>query len=110
MTALELISGAKNQRDVDLIDRLIEAYETIPVDEAIGRRAYELLKLYTKSHGLRTFDSLIAATAIEKQRTLVTKNRTSGLRARHQQMCIAQTLKAPPPATLTKRSPSFPSA
>jgi predicted nucleic acid-binding protein len=75
MTALELISGAKTQREVDLIDRLIEAYETIPVDEAIGRRAYELLKLYAKSHGLRTFDSLIAATAIEKQRTLVTKNR-----------------------------------
>ena len=75
MTALELISGAKNQREVDLIDRLIEAYEAIPVDEAIGRRAYELLKTYAKSHGLRTFDSLIAATAIEKQRTLVTKNR-----------------------------------
>lgn len=75
MTALELISGAKNQREVDLIDRLIEAYETIPVDEAIGRRAYELLKLHAKSHGLRTFDSLIAATAIEKQRTLVTRNR-----------------------------------
>lgn len=75
MTALELISGAKNQREVDLIGPLIDAYETIPVDEAIGKRAYELLKLYAKSHGLRTFDSLIAATAIEKQRTLVTKNR-----------------------------------
>ncbi len=75
MTALELISGAKNQREVDHIDRLIEAYETVPVDEFIGRRAYELLKLYAKSHGLRSFDSLIAATAIEKQRTLVTKNR-----------------------------------
>jgi predicted nucleic acid-binding protein len=75
MTALELISGAKNQREVDLIDRLIEAYEMIPVDEAIGRRAYELLKLYAKPHGLRTFDSLIAATAFEKQRTLVTRNR-----------------------------------
>ena len=75
MTALELIPGAKNQRELDLIDWLIEAYETIPVDETIGRCAYELLKLYAKSHGLRTFDLLIAATAIEKQRTLVTRNR-----------------------------------
>jgi len=75
MTALELISGAKNQREVDLIDRLIEVYETIPVDEAIGRRAYDLLKTYAKSNGLRTFDSLIAATAIVTQRTLVTRNR-----------------------------------
>ena len=28
MTALELISGAKNQREVDLIDRLIDVYNT----------------------------------------------------------------------------------
>jgi tRNA(fMet)-specific endonuclease VapC len=75
MTALELISGAKNQREVELIDRLIDVYETIPVDDAIGRRAYELLKTYAKSNGLRTFDSLIAATAIEERRTLVTRNR-----------------------------------
>ena len=75
MTALELISGAKNQREVDLIDRLIEAYETTPVNDAIGKRAYDLLKMYSKSNGLRTFDSLIAATAIEDGRTLVTKNR-----------------------------------
>ena len=75
MTALELISGAKNQREVELIDRLIDVYETIPVDEAIGKRAYDLLKTYARSHGLRTFDSLIAATAIEEQRTLVTRNR-----------------------------------
>ncbi len=75
MTALELISGAKNQREVELIDRLIEIYETIPVNDAIGRNAYELLKAYAKSNGLRTFDSLIAATAIAERRTLVTKNR-----------------------------------
>jgi predicted nucleic acid-binding protein len=39
ITALEFISGAKNQRDVGLIDRLIEVYETIPVNDAIGKRA-----------------------------------------------------------------------
>ncbi len=75
MTALELISGAKNQREVELIDSLIETYETVPVNDAIGKRAYHLLKTYAKSDGLRTFDSLIAATAIEERRTLVTKNR-----------------------------------
>src|ERR1700730_8926890 len=75
ITALELISGAKNQREVNLIDRLLEVYETISVNETIGRQAYDLLKAYAKSNGLRTFDSLIAATAIEEQRTLVSKNR-----------------------------------
>jgi predicted nucleic acid-binding protein len=75
MTALELISGARNQREVELIDRLIQVYETIPVNDAIGTRAYHLLRTYARSNGLRTFDSLIAATAIEAQRTLVTRNR-----------------------------------
>jgi tRNA(fMet)-specific endonuclease VapC len=75
MTALELISGAKNQREVEFIDRLIEAYETIPVNDTIGRHAYDLLKAHAKSDGLRTFDALIAATAIEERLTLVTKNR-----------------------------------
>jgi predicted nucleic acid-binding protein len=75
MTALEFIAGAKNQRKVGLIDGLIEVYETIPVDVPIGRRAYDLLKIYAGSHGLRAFDSLIAATAMNEGRTLVTRNR-----------------------------------
>lgn len=75
ITALEFISGAKNQHEVELIDRLVEIYELLRVNDAIGRRAYDLLKMYAKSNGLRTFDSLIAATAIEERRTLVTKNR-----------------------------------
>jgi predicted nucleic acid-binding protein len=75
MTALELVAGAKNQREVNLIDRLIEAYELVPVNDAIGKRAYDLLRTYAKSNGLRAFDSLIAATAIQETRTLVTRNR-----------------------------------
>ena len=75
MTALEFIAGAKNQREVGLIDRLIQVYETTPVNDATGRLAYNLLKTYAKSDGLRTFDSLIAATAILERRTLVTRNR-----------------------------------
>ncbi len=45
------------------------------IDAAIGQRAYELLKRYAKSDGLRTFDSLIAATAIEQNCGLDSKNR-----------------------------------
>lgn len=71
----ELISGAKNRREVELIDQLLAVYETIPLNDAIGRLAYDLLRTYAKSNGLRTFDSLIAATAMEHQRTLVTRNR-----------------------------------
>jgi predicted nucleic acid-binding protein len=47
----------------------------IHIDAAIGQLAYELLKRYAKSDGLRTFDSLIAATAIEQNCPLVSRNR-----------------------------------
>jgi predicted nucleic acid-binding protein len=76
ITAHELIVGARNQRDADGIDGLIKTY---PVHADLGARitgsAYELLKRYAKSDGLRTFDALIAATAIEEGLTLVSKNR-----------------------------------
>jgi predicted nucleic acid-binding protein len=76
ITAHELIVGARNQRDAEGIDSLIRAY---PVHrELCGRittRAYELLKRHAKSGGLRTFDALIAATAVEDGFILVSKNR-----------------------------------
>src|SRR5882724_8729418 len=72
ITALEFVSGAKTQREAEMIDRLIEAYATIPCNELIGQTGYSLLKLYSKSHGLRTFDALIAATAMVERRTLAT--------------------------------------
>jgi hypothetical protein len=75
ITAQELIVGARDKRDLHAIDSLVSAYHVIHIDVAIGRRAYELLKRYTKSDGLRTFDSLIAATAIEQDCVLVSRNR-----------------------------------
>jgi len=76
ITAHELIVGARNQRDANGIDSLIKTY---PVHGELGVQitglAYELLKRYAKSDGLRTFDALIAATAIEAGLPLVSKNR-----------------------------------
>src|SRR5437016_641066 len=57
------------------IDSLIAAYPVVHINDRTGARAYDLLKTYAKSHGLRTFDSLIAATALEGSLTLVTRNR-----------------------------------
>jgi predicted nucleic acid-binding protein len=47
----------------------------VPLRDSTGTRAYDLLKQYSKSHGLHVFDSLVAATAMEEGLTLVTKNR-----------------------------------
>ena len=76
ITAHELIVGARNQCDADGIDGLIKSF---PVHAELGAQitgiAYELLKRYAKSDGLRTFDALIAATAIAEGLTLVSRNR-----------------------------------
>jgi predicted nucleic acid-binding protein len=90
ITAHELIVGARNQRDAAGIDSLIK---TFPVHADPGARitnlAYELLKRYAKSDGLRTFDALIAATAIDAGFTLVSNNR------KHFQMISGLNLEVP---------------
>jgi predicted nucleic acid-binding protein len=74
VSALELIVGARDKIDLANIDQFLSAYVVMPLRDSTGKKAYELLKLYSKSHGLHVFDSLIAATAIEENLTLVTKN------------------------------------
>lgn len=75
VTALELIAGARNQREVADLDIMISDYEQVAPTEEIMRRAYYLLKMHAKSAGLRTLNAVIAATALEGGFTLVTKNR-----------------------------------
>lgn len=75
VSALELIGGARDQRELAAIDTFLSAYVIVPIQDSTGKRAYDLLKLYAKSRGLHVFDSLNAATAMEEGLTLVTKNR-----------------------------------
>ena len=75
ITALELVVGARNKKEVAQIDQLVAAYSAIPLTAEIGNSAYGLLRKFAKSHGLRVFDSLIAATAIEENLTLLSKNK-----------------------------------
>jgi len=89
ITPLELIVGARNKKEVAQIDQLVAAYSAIPLTAEIGNSSYDLLRQFAKSHGLRVFDSLIAATAIDEGLTLVTKNK------KHFQMISALKLEVP---------------
>jgi predicted nucleic acid-binding protein len=75
ITAQELIVGARDKRDLAGTDSLIGTYPVGHIDAAIGLLAYDLLKRYAKSDGLRTFDSLIGATAMARDLSLLTRNR-----------------------------------
>jgi predicted nucleic acid-binding protein len=74
VTAMELLVGARDKREVTYLDAFLSSYPIVPLSAPIGERAYQLLKGYAKSHGLHVFDSLVAATALEQSLTLVTKN------------------------------------
>lgn len=89
VTAMELIVGARDKRDLATIDEFLSLYQVVPLSDSIGTRAYRLLKAYAKSHGLHVFDSLVAATAIENALTLVTLNR------KHYQMIEGLLLAVP---------------
>ena len=89
VTAMELIVGARDKRDLATIDGFLSLYPVVPLSDSIGMGAYRLLKTYAKSHGLHVFDSLVAATAIEKALTLITRNR------KHYQMIGGLLLEVP---------------
>ena len=90
ISAHELIVGARNHRDAAAIDGLIRTFPVhADLRAEITGLAYDLLKRHAKSDGLRTFDALIAATAITEHFTLVSRNR------KHFQMISELVLEVP---------------
>ena len=71
---MEVVVGARDKKEMEKVDRFLAAIARVPLSPAVGDRAYELLKRFAKSQGLRIFDAIIAATAIEEGNTLVTRN------------------------------------
>lgn len=74
ISAMELIIGARNKRDQKVIEKFISLYSIKELSDAIGHEAHQRLKHYAKSHGLTLADALIAATAIDADLVLVSRN------------------------------------
>ena len=89
ITCLELLAGARTQRETAGLDLVLSGYQTIPPNAEIARRVYALMMTFARSHGLHALDALIAATAIENSFTLVSKNR------KHFQMIGEMALEVP---------------
>jgi predicted nucleic acid-binding protein len=71
---VELIQGAKNKTEVARIEKALGQFPMIHFDESISRRTIDLIRTYSKSHGLLLGDAVIAATCLEKNIRLVTFN------------------------------------
>jgi predicted nucleic acid-binding protein len=52
-SALELIVGARDNRDVTAIDAFLSAFVVVPLRESTGTRAYDLLKRYAIANRMR---------------------------------------------------------
>jgi hypothetical protein len=74
ITAGELLFGAINKRELNRISKDIANLHNLPLNEAIGILALDLLQKYTLSHKLMLPDALIAATALHHEISLYTLN------------------------------------
>lgn len=70
----ELIQGAKNKIEVQKIEKYLTKFDLIHFEESISRKTLELIRTYSKSHGLMFGDAIIAATCLEKDLILITFN------------------------------------
>jgi predicted nucleic acid-binding protein len=74
ITAMELAVGCRNKAELRQTENFLKKFQILPLSEAVSYRAHSLLHTYRLSHGLLIPDSLIAATALELNLPLATKN------------------------------------
>ena len=71
---MELIIGCRNKAEVQKTEKFLADYDMLDITPLIGRKAYELISRFSKSHGVVIPDALIAATALVENAVLVTSN------------------------------------
>lgn len=74
VTQMELLVGCRNAIELQNLQRFLERYASIRLNEAISDQAIQLLTTYYLSHGLLIPDALIAATAMTLNIPLLSKN------------------------------------
>ena len=74
VTEMELMVGCRNKAELAALNQFLTQFQIVKIDSGVSDRASHLLQTYVISHGLRIADALIAATAIEHQMALLSKN------------------------------------
>ena len=74
LVVMELLQGSKDKSELRRIEKFLCNYETIQITEYSSRQSIELIKNYSKSHGLAIPDAIIASVAIERKLPLYTLN------------------------------------
>ncbi|MBI5563299.1 MAG: type II toxin-antitoxin system VapC family toxin [Chloroflexi bacterium] len=74
ITGAELLAGCRNQREQRAVERELNLYSIVWIDETISQTALDFYKQFHLSHGVGFLDCLIAATAIRHGYRLATLN------------------------------------
>jgi len=74
VTSAEVWAGAW-PRERATTERFLLSMTCVPIDYGIAQIAGDFLRQFSKSHGLKIGDALIAATAIQHKAALWTRNR-----------------------------------
>ncbi len=74
ITAMELLIGAANKKELNIIEKFIHRFTVIHIDRLVSETAYNLLKEYRLSNDLLLADALIASTSIVNNIDFISKN------------------------------------
>jgi predicted nucleic acid-binding protein len=76
VTYIELLDGIRNKNELNKLKEDFSDWgiEVLQINESISLRAIALVEKYKLSHNLELADSLIAATVLENNETLLTGN------------------------------------
>lgn len=74
VTQMELMIGCRDKAELRTVERFLQRFQSVKLNETISDVAVDLLRRYRLSHGLLIADALIAATAMSLDTPLVTKN------------------------------------
>jgi predicted nucleic acid-binding protein len=73
---LELIQGMRNRAELLALQAMFKrrAATLLPITKPVTQRAIALMEIWTLSHGLQMGDAFIAATALDRDLTVLTAN------------------------------------
>ena len=74
VTIMELYFGALHKRELKTIKKSLNSLQLVHFSHEISKISIDLMENYSKSHGLRIPDAIIAASAISLNHTLFTYN------------------------------------
>ena len=74
ISAIELVVGCRDKVELTQTQKFLQDCTVLPVTATASQIAYQLVESFYLSHGLIMADALIAATALERNLTLYTRN------------------------------------